>query len=54
MKTKIYLSKEQWVALLGMGDPWIYDDINDVLRWWRFKQEYQGKKGYNYVKLLSK
>ena len=38
------LSKEQWVALLDMGEPWIYDDIKQVLKWWRFKQEYQREK----------
>ena len=48
------LSKEQWCYLLGMDEPELYHSIQDVLRWWRLKQEWQGKKGYGHLKLSRK
>ncbi len=49
-----YLSKEQECHNLGLSDPWIYKDIEDVRKWWRFKMEWNGNKGYGYIMSLSR
>lgn len=53
MIEKIYYSKNQWCFMLNMGEPELYKNTDEVLKWWKYKMWYE-KKRENKQNLFSR